>query len=92
MLFLGLLALLKIGRQMRDLEAFVTPLGRGGVNANKRIEIVGVRGSPERDISSLGAMGQGPGGTCPELCACRHVRLSADSLNTRYFMKAFVYF
>ncbi len=92
MLFLGFLALLKIGRQMRDLEAFVTPLGRGGVNANKRIEIVGVRGSPERDISSLGAMGQGPGGTCPELCACRHVRLSADSLNTRYFMKAFVYF
>ncbi len=26
------------------------------------LDFIGVRGSPERDISSLGAMGQGPGG------------------------------
>ena len=34
---------------------------------------VGVRGSPEQDILSLGAMGQGPG-RFPALFACRRVR------------------
>ncbi len=39
-----------------------------------------VRGSPERDISSLGGMGQGPGAS-PDLFACRRVRLLVEPPN-----------
>ena len=52
--------------------------------------LIGVRGSPERDISSLGAMGQGPG-TFPELFTYRRVRLLVVSVFCRDFMQTFLY-
>ncbi len=47
-------------------------------------------GSPERGISSLGVMGQGPG-TFPKLFACRHVRLLVDSSIFHDVVKMFLH-
>ncbi len=50
---------------------------------------VEARGSPLRDILSLGAMGQGPD-TFPGLCAVRRVRFLVDSFELRRVIKVFV--